>query len=84
MWYSLYYEEWIVGKRDGERKGKGGRERERRRKHVDRITLFKKNSEEKEKWNFPDIIPDAGVISLTLQSKQRNKVFLAPFYRWGN
>ena len=47
---------------------------------MDRITLFK-NSEEKEKCNFPDIIPDAGVISLTSQSKQRNKVFLAPFYR---
>lgn len=57
-----------------------GREGERRRKHVDRITLFK-NSEEKEKCDFPDIIPDAGVISLTSQSKQRNKVFLAPFYR---
>lgn len=35
-----------------------------------------KNSEEKEKCSFPDIIPDAVVTSLTSQSKQRNKVFL--------
>ena len=68
-----------MGKRDGEREG--GRERERRRKYVDRITLFKKNSVEKEKCNFPDIVPDAGVTSLPSQSKQRNKVVLALFYR---
>ena len=30
---------------------------------------FKKNSEEKEKCSFPDIIPDAVVTSLTSQSK---------------
>ena len=76
----LYMMKSELWEKEMEKEKEGGREKGGESMWIELLCL-KKNSVEKEKCNFPDIIPDAGVTSLPSQSKQRNKVVLALFYR---